>query len=155
MNTKFLKKLLALALFSTMIFGLLTACGGTTYKSFTFSVDNGDKIKIKLNTTDGYNITSDLPFAISYNGETYSEGSFIQGEAYQQYVDIVNAGNGAKLLDSGEKEGIEYIFWSFNDSEYNYAILVKGSNTGIILGNPVSEETARECFNRLTISLEN
>lgn len=75
-------------------------------------------------------------------------------EPYQQYVSVVNADEKAEMIDSGTKNGNEYIFWCYNGSEYNCAILIKGSNTGIVLGNPVSEESAKECFNRLTISVE-
>ena len=43
--------------------------------------------------------------------------------------------------------------WNYNNSEYNYAILIKNSQTGVLLGNTVSEESAKEVFNRLQISL--
>lgn len=60
----------------------------------------------------------------------------------------------ATILDSGEKDGCEYVMWNYNDSEYDYAILIEDSNTGILLGNDVSEESAKECFQRLTISVK-
>lgn len=41
-----------------------------------------------------------------------------------------------------------------NNSEYNYAILVGDSNTGVLIGNIVSEESAKEVFKRLEITLE-
>lgn len=72
----------------------------------------------------------------------------------EQYAAVVQSDENAKLLDSGTKDGNEYIFWSFNDREFNYAILIKDSNTGVILGNNVSEESARECFERLTFTVE-
>ena len=131
---------------------LFVGCVNTkTFKAYTFNVETGDSIKIKLYTSDEYDITSEVPFEISQDGDIKSQGTFILGEAYEQYKDVVDTDANAELLDAGNKDGNEYIFWSYNDSEYNYAILIKGSSTGLILGNNVSEESAKECFNRLTI----
>lgn len=150
-----MKKITALILCLVMLSVTFAGCNTNSSMAYTYTVDNGDKIKVELNTSDDYNISSDLPFTISCGGETLSQGSFILGEAYQQYVDVVKSDENAKLLDSGTKDGNEYIFWCYNGSEYNYAILIKGSSTGIVLANPLSEESAKECFNRLTITAEN
>lgn len=149
-----MKKVLALALSVVLVLCLFTACNTTSSKAYTFTVDNGDKIKIELNTTDNYDLSSDVPFTISCDGKTLSQGSFVLAESYQQYVSVVNTDEKAEMIDSGTKDGNEYIFWCYNGSEYNYAILIKGSNTGIVLGNPVSEESAKECFSRLTFTVE-
>lgn len=141
------------AILSMMI--LFVGCGNAkTSKSYTFNVETGDSVKVKLDTSDKYNITSEVPFEISQDGDVKSQGTFIFGEAYDQYKDVVDTDANAELLDSGNKDGNEYVFWSYNDSEYNYAILIEGSSTGLILGNNVSEESAKECFNRLTIEYE-
>ncbi len=147
---KVITVVLCVILMSTMIVG----CRTKSSKSYTFTVDNGDKIKITLDTSDDYDISSDLPFAISCDGEILSQGSFILSDAYEQYVSVVESDENAELLDSGTKDGHEYIFWCYNGSEYNYAILIDDSSTGIILGNPISEESAKECFNRLDIIVE-
>lgn len=149
-----MKKVIALVLSVILVACLFTACNTNSSKACTFTVDNGDKIKIELNTADKYDLSSELPFTISCDGKTLSQGSFVLAESYQQYVSVVNTDENAELIDSGTKDGNEYIFWCYNGSEYNYAILIKGSNTGIVLGNPVSEESAKECFNRLTITVE-
>lgn len=150
-----MKKVLALVLSAVLLICFLTACSNTkSSKAYTFTVDNGNKIKVALNTEDNYDLSSEVPFTISCDGKTLSQGSFILADAYQQYVSVVNTDENAKLIDSGTKDGNEYIFWSYNDSEYNYAILIKGSNTGVVLGNPVSKESAKECFDRMTITVE-
>ncbi len=149
-----MKKAIALCISVFFIIVIFAGCSTNTSKSYTFSIDNGDNIKISLNTADGYDISSDVPFAISCDGETLSQGSFIFAEYYEQYADVVNTDEKAVLIDSGSKDGNNYVFWCYDNSEYNYVIMVDDSNTGIILGNAVSEETAKECFNRLTISAE-
>ncbi len=148
-----MKKMRLLSVMLGSIMLLVTACQFTTNKAFTFTVDTGDNIKVSLDTTGDFDLSSNLPFAISHKGNVLSEGTFIYGEAYDDYVEVVGSDADAELLDSGSKDGNEYIFWCYNDTEYNYAILVGGSDTGIVLGNVVSEASAKECFERLTISV--
>ncbi|OUP41491.1 hypothetical protein B5F22_10115 [Pseudoflavonifractor sp. An187] len=149
-----MKRNILLGMLLLFIFGMVSGCTTSSSKTYTFTVDNGDIIKITLDTADGYDISSNVPFEISCDGEALSQGSFIQGEAYQQYVDVVNKDENAELLDSGEKDGNSYIFWCYNKSEYNYAVLVNGSDTGVILGNTTSADSARECFERMIIKVE-
>lgn len=127
-----------------------------TSKSYTFKVNTGDMIKVELNTKDKYNLTSDVPFDILQDDEVLSSGTFIPVSTYEEYADALKAEDleDAKLIDSGEDENIEYYMWNYKDSEYNYVIKVKESNTGLILGNPISEKSAKECFERLVITRE-
>ena len=148
------KSISALLLFLCLIF-TLSSCGEVkTNKSYTFSVDTGDKVKIELDTTSGYDITSDLPFVISQNGSTLSQGIFIEAEQYESYVEAASTDASANVIEKNTKGSNQYVFWSYNNSEFNIVVLINGSNTGILLGNDVSEDSARECFERLTISLE-
>ena len=145
------KVFMSLAIIGVM---LLTLTGCTKSKSYTFTVETGDKVKVQLNTTDGYDLSSDLPFTISKNGNTLSQGTFITTDGYNQYIDVVNGDSNARILDSGTKDGISYTFYSYNDSEFNYVIKIDDSNTGILLGNPNSQEEAKKCFELLTFTLE-
>ena len=117
----------------------LTGC--TTNKSYTYTVGTGDKVKITLNTTDGYDLSSDLPFTISKDGNNLSQGTFIKGSDYEQYVNA--AKTQGQIIDKGSNDNIEYVFYSYNNSEYNYVIKIKNSNTALLLGNPNSEEEAK------------
>lgn len=145
------KVFMSLAIIGVM---LLTLTGCTKSKSYTFTVETGDKVKVQLNTTDGYDLSSDLPFTISKNGNTLSQGTFITTDGYNQYIDVVNSDSNARILDSGTKDGISYTFYSYNDSEFNYVIKIDDSNTGILLGNPNSQEEAKKCFELLIFTLE-
>lgn len=134
---------------------LIVGCEVTSSRAYTFSIETGDSVEVSLDTTDDYGLTSDLPFVISQEDQTLTQGTFIHGEYYAEYVDIVDVDEDATLLDSGQKDGNDYVFWSYDDTEYNYAVLIGESNTGLILSNTVSEETAKEVFERLTLSLKN
>lgn len=148
------KKVVVLLL-SVLMLSAVAGCSTRSSKAFTFTVETGDNIKVKLDTSEGYDITSDVPFSITCEDEAVSDGMFVFGEMYEQYAAVVEEDELATLLDSGEKDGNEYIFWSYDDREYNYAVLVEDSNTSVIISNLVSEESARECFERLTITKEN
>ena len=150
---KKMKKMFVLALSLICIAGMATGCSTSNSMSYTFSVDNGDSVKVELDTTDGYKMTSDIPFAISKGEDALSQGIFMQGEVYDQYADVISKDESAEILDSGTKDGNDYIFWCYNGQEYNYAMKIAASNTGMILGNIVSEESARECFDRLTVTV--
>ena len=147
---KYMKKMLFCV---TMLVCLLvmTGCYVKTSMSYNFHIDNGDDIRVTLDTGDKFKMTSDVPFVISQNGEALTQGAFIHGDAYAQYKNAAQTDEKSKVLDSGTKDGDEYVFWNYDGREYNYVILVKDSNTGIVLGNTISEESAKECFNRLTI----
>lgn len=149
---KNMKKILYSIILVTTI--LLTITGCSTSKTLTWNVATGDKIKIELDTTGGYDITSELPFTISKEGETLSQGTFVTIDGYNQYMNAVKSDSNAKIINSKTKNGVTYTFYSFNNSEFNYLIKIDDSNTGILLGNPNSQSEAEEIFNRLTISKE-
>lgn len=135
---------------------IAVGCGNfTSSKSYTFSVETGDSVKLELDTSDNYDISSDLPFQITKDGEVLSDGTFMQGEMYSQYVESAQYDEKVKVLDSGKVGENEFLFYSYDNSEFNYVVLVGDSKTGLIIGNNVSEESAKEVFERLTITLEN
>lgn len=124
-----------------------------TYKGYTFKVETGDSIRVNMDTSDKYDITSDLPVKISCDGDVLSQGTFIKAEYYDQYAEVVSTDEKAELIDSGTKDGNKYVYWEYANKEYNYVVLIGDSNTGIVLGNNVSQESAKECFERLTINV--
>lgn len=142
---------MSLFVFMVLIF---VGCSGVNKSiSYTYSVQTGDKVVVKLNESDKYSLNSELPFTISKENSVLSQGTFITSEAYSEYIKQVESNENAKLIDSGTKDGNKYIFWSYNGTEYNYAILIGESNTGAILGNEISEDSAKECFNKIEFSL--
>lgn len=142
-------------LISMVLVVCMSGCSGSkTYKSWVFSVGNGDSIKIELETTNGYDMISELPIKISQDGNVLSQCTFIRAEYYEQYVEVVEQEAASTVIDSGEKDGNTYVFWEYDGSEYNYVIMLGESNTAVLLANNVSKESAQECFNRLVFSVE-
>ena len=120
-------------------------------KTLTYEVETGDKIEISLNTSEGYNIDSKVPFSISKNDETISQGTFIQEKYYEEYLNAVKTDNTAEILDTGVKSGNEYLFWEYDDTEWNYVMKIGDSNTALLIASDVSESDARDVFNLLEI----
>ncbi len=148
-----MKKLIVCLVSLICMVAMAAGCTTRSSMSYTFTVETGDSIEVSLDTSNKYRISSSVPFTISVDGTAQTHGTFIFGDVYPEYANVVKTDAKAKLIDSGTKDGNEYVFWCYDGKEYNYAIKVAGSNTGILLGNMVSEESAKECFNRLTISV--
>lgn len=143
-----------LSLFVVVVIALVTLTGCSTSKSYTWDVATGDTIKIKLDTTGGYNMTSDVPFTISKDDVTLTQGTFITIDGYNQYMDAINNDTTARVIDSGSKNNVTYTFYTVNNSEFNYLIKINDSNTGVLLGNGNSQKDAEDVFNRLFFSKE-
>ena len=158
---KFLIVIVLIFVIVVLGFFVLSAINGglTTEKSYTFNVSTGDDIKISLNTSEGYDIDSSIPFTISKDDKDISQGTFITTYGYNDYINRISSDSTAKILDSSSRSDVEYTFYtvyntSDNLNEYNYIIKVKGSSTGLLLGNIVSESSAQDVFEHLSFSKE-
>ncbi len=144
-----MKKLLTVLLITTI---LLTGC--TTSKSYTYDVDNGDRIKITIDTSNGYDMTSGSVFEITKDKKVLSNAMLIKGEYYQKYMNA--AKEQGQIYEESSNNNIDYIFYtvtSESHSEYNYIIKIKNSNTGLIIGNANSKEEAETCFKLLSFEV--
>lgn len=144
-----MKKVFSLAL-ALVVCILLTGC--ETFKTYTYTVENGDKVNIKIKTSGGYDLTTDVPFSIKKDDKTLSQGMFINLTGYETYMSKIKNDKKSKVIKSDSTDNIEYTFYSYNDEEWNYIIKVKDTETAILLGNPNSEKEAKECFEKIEIS---
>lgn len=135
------------AILLCMTLVLITGCTKTI--SYTYEVATGDKIKVSLNVNEGYKLNSDLPFTVTKDGNELSQGTFIYGNYYDEYVNVAKNDPDSTIISSGEKDNFEYVFYTYNNEEYNYVIKVKDSNTAILLGNANSKAEAIKCFELL------
>jgi len=143
-----------ISLILILILSIFILSGCSTRKAFTYNVETGDRVKVDLNTSGGYDITSKLPFEIKYNDETQCQGTFITLDGYQQYLNVVNNDGSSKIIESNSIDNISYTFYNYNDTEWNYIIKINNSNTGVLLGSNVSINSAKNCFERLSLSIE-
>ncbi|KFI63871.1 hypothetical protein [Bifidobacterium cuniculi] len=136
----------------------LGGCSTHTAKSYTYNVDTGDAIKIELDTTGGYDIDDEVPFTVTKDGETVTQGTFLKGdEGYSLYSQQVADDEDAEVIAEGEQGGNEYLFWSVDNDgtmEYDYVIRVKDSSTAVLLGSQAGEQEARDVFERMRITVD-
>ncbi|WP_051198762.1 hypothetical protein [Bifidobacterium sp. AGR2158] len=135
------------------------ACGVKAHadKSYTFNVDTGDAIKVTLDVTDGYDITGKVPFEVTKDGEEIFEGSFLHEEGYELYREQIDGDDTAEILNEGERNGNDFIFWqeAVDDAtEHNYVVKVKDSATVVLLEGNASEDAAKAAFDRMKIVVD-
>ncbi len=129
-----------------------TIAGCTSSMSYTFNVGTGDKIVVKLDTSNGLSLSAKNPITVSRDETDVSHIIFIEGDMYDDYASLANIDENVNVLESGEKDGNSYVFWNYG-SEWNCVLFVNGSDTAVLIGNAISEDSARECLNSLTFSV--
>lgn len=144
--------------FLGMLFCLaLSLSGCSISKSYTYLYPGtGKTVKVALDTSDGYNITSDVPFEISCNGSILCKGIPIGKETFEHWLSMTESPD-VIILDAGMQDENEYIFWTDSaNTSFNYAVIIGDSATGIALdiADTVSENQAKECIERLTVTIE-
>lgn len=150
---KLRKSILKIA-FCAMALAGMTGCDVTTSKALTFNIENGDKIKVQLDTTDGYALSNeDGTFKIEKDDETIVQGIFLTEEMYDSYLTRVHAAKTVTVVeDKLDDQG--YLFYEVDEDvvEYDYLFMVKDTKTGILTASTKSKEDAAEVFKRLEIT---
>ena len=143
-----MKKVFLSLLLMSMV--LIQGCEMHTHFSYTFDVETGDKIKVTLETGEGYAISQeDGRFTISQNDEEILQGIFLTESGYNQYYQTVS-----QLTDKEVNDNVIYYEVNGNSGrEYDYLLKVKDSHTGIIIGSLSGKEKAQTAFQRLTFEV--
>lgn len=153
-----MKKRVSIFIILILVCGaMLSACSTTASKSATFDVDTGDRIKISVNSKAGYDLTMEVPFAITKDGDTVLNGSFIYAEYYDAYRQVIDEDANATLIEEGNKDGNDYFFYTFEGNagtESNYVMKVGGSQTAILMGSLAETSEVQAAFEAMTVSLE-
>lgn len=147
-------RILWIAIMAVMTVIMLSGCSFHKFKSYTYDVETGDRIKIKMDTSKKYDLTSSLPIEFSKDDEVMSQGIFAKENAYDMYHNIVENDSSCEIIEEKSNKNGDYFFYSTGDGEYNYVIKIKDSKTCFILANNVSKSSAKEVFSRLTFKVE-
>ena len=155
------KRIVALLLLCSLLL-TITGCFLETSKTYRYDLETGNQVYIKLTTStlssrNKYDLEVGPPFAVMCGSEIVSKGIFIPKEAYDEYVHAAAFDPKATNLEEGAKDDNQYLFWEYDGddgTQYNYVIWIEDAGVGVLLHNTASEESARECFSRLTFSGE-
>lgn len=142
-----------------LITSLMLALAGcsTATKIHTYKLSTGDIVEVTLKIADNYDMTLETPIDITSDDIVIGSAYFIDKDAYIEYAKTVDTDPRVKLIEDGEKDGNNYIFWFYNNGhkdEWNRVILLKDSNTAVFITNRLSENTATECFDRLDFEMK-
>ncbi len=158
-----MKRILALCLCGAMALGLTGCSGFTSSKSITYTVENGDKITVTLDTSNGYKLKliDESPFVVGVtkDGETVCKGEFSYQENYSTYVGLVlSEYDEAYVSEDGLMNGNQYYIWNGSGSD-NYAdetdayVVLTGSYTAFILVTETTEEELKDVLKLMTFTV--
>ena len=100
-----LKNIFSYILLGSLLIATLTGCNNNN-KSYAFGLDTGDKVKITINTSDKYNMSSSLPIQFSKDSETISYGSFVSSGTLDVYKgEIEDETSNMKTYEEGAING--------------------------------------------------
>lgn len=140
-----------------LIMVLLCACNANTSKSFTFNVSTGDKVKVELNTTDGYDLkVEDSVFHACKGETTVVSGTFGTEEDWEYYCDALETDENADVIETTSSK----LLWKYNgEAGTEYDMILKVSDkTVVFVGGLIDDETpeslVKDVVSRLTITLE-
>ncbi len=148
-----IKKIGKLFILTAALASLLVGC--TTSASYTFNVANGDSVKVKLDTSDGYSLKqNEGHFMVNSGDDQILEGLFLSEEGFDDY-DLESPQ--ITILEDNEKDTFSYYFYEYDDGttvRNYYLIWIFDSKTGVLIGGTADKEETEEAFDRLTLSVD-
>lgn len=134
---------------------LLSSCSVNTSLSLTYKIENGDKIKVTLNTSDGHSLSQEenATIVVKKGDEAILQGVFLTNEMYDGYINSIRSTEGITIVEENDKDGSDYIFYQFegqSGTENTFIIKVKDSNTGALLASLSPKEDAKAAFEMLS-----
>ena len=127
----------------------LGACSASSSKSYTFNVETGDTIKVKLDTSNGLSLSQK-------DGQNILQGMFIHETGYNSYL-AIKGQQGMRVLEDTEKDGNTYYMYEIegeSGTEDNFVVWIRDSKTGMLIASLAGQEKAKEAFESLTITKE-
>lgn len=133
---------------SLMLITLLAACH--TSKSYSFQIENGDKIKITLDTSDGYQLAQeDGVFTIVKDDQSILTGCFLTSDGYEEKVATVLASDLADMISATPEDAPTSYFYQFEGeagTETDFLFSIEGTETGAIVGSLSPRAEAEAAF---------
>lgn len=139
--------------FCMLILAGLSACDVTTSFCYTFNIDNGDKVDVTLDTSDGHKISQkDGEFIVKKDDKTLLKGFFMGQTDYENFRDKALHTDGVTVKEDHPKDEEPYLRFNsdFVEDKVFFIKKVKGTSTFIGITSPLSDEEAVKAFSYLT-----
>lgn len=154
---KLRKRICTLAL-TFILAALCTACTFYSNMSYTFNVTTGDNVKITLDTAKGLKLTQENgEFSVVKDDEEILHGQFATKENYDEFMDLKDSSDIEVIEESKDKNSNDYLFCKVENKEktqYGFIVWISNSNTGVFIQSLSDQESAKNAFESLTISVE-
>ncbi len=151
-----LKKLTIATLLCLLMAFTFAAC--STGKSLTFQIENGESVKVTLDTTGGYNLLEeDGMITVQKDNEDVLNGMFLTSSGFDTYAAAITASD-AVILKATPSDSPTFYFYQFDGAagtETTFLFKIKGSDTAVIIASLASKEEAEAAFDRLTFEKVN
>lgn len=154
---KFKNSMLCLLCFA----GILTGCSTPHSISQTYDTETGEKVKLSLDKTGGYEMTAEMPFVILKDNEEILTGQFLPEDGYVFYeenlTEDVLTPQGGHIVEQGKLGNSEYICYTMSHepyTEYNFFVKIN-DKTSVIIGSLADESVAKDCFHSLSFQIVN
>lgn len=145
-------------LFCMIILLILSGCEFETSRAITFDIETGDKIEVKLDTTDGYALSQeDGKFFVKKKEEEILQGVFMTNEKYDIYLENVHISKDVRINEEGKKGEHDYLAFEIGDGnhlEQGILLKVKNTQTNILLASTSMKEEALQAFQYLSFAAE-
>lgn len=149
MKTKHICTILFVSLLLALI---LTACQSSM--SYSFDIENGDTVKVTLDTSDGYQLSQkDGSITVSKDGKDILNGYFLTADTYEAKVALVTSSSAVNMISATPKDAPTlYVYQNSGDGalETDFLFKIKDTNTGAIMGSYGSRKEAEAAFHLLT-----
>ncbi len=143
-----MKKIISVACIALCLCLLLTAC--RTSFSYTFNIENGDRVKVTLDTTNGHKIEQENgQFTIIEEGKDSMYGVFLTREMFDAYEET--ALSSTDVLESGDDFCVFQQDGELGRETY-ILLMVDNSQTGVLLATLQDEAGARTLYSLLTFT---
>lgn len=136
---------------------MATACltGCTSHISYTFNVSTGDAIKVKLDTSDGYDLSQeDGQFYVKEDGELLVTGIFTTEEYWDYYTENIPLSEDCEVIKEdnlcGDNDGLVYTV----EDETNAIFHVDDSDTYVMLGSVADSDVVLDVIDSLEITVD-
>lgn len=139
--------------FCMLILAGLSGCDVKTSMRYTFNITNGDKVDIRLDTTDGHKISQeDGTFTIKKDDKTLLKGTFMGQADYEKFRELALTEDYVTVKEDRFDDEEPYLHCVSDISEDKVLFIkkAKDTNTYIAISSPLSDEEAVKAFSYLS-----
>lgn len=153
------KKLSIAATICLLMAFAFTACSSdstfnASSSSVIFQIENGDSVKVTLDTTEGYSLLQDDGMiTVRKDDKDVLNGIFLSSSGFDTYAAAITASSDTVILKATPESLPTFYLYQFDGAagmETTFLLKIQGCETGVILASLESLEEAQAAFDRLT-----